>query len=328
MSRKRLGVVVPVLPTVATEVDALRRALRDPTLGTIAPHVTLVPPVNVRGVDVDGAFSLVDRAAAHVGPFAVRLGPARTFWPANPTVYLAVTGAGTDRLAQLRSGVFAPPLARPLSRPFVPHVTIGEWEGPVEHLRSVVAAFAGFEATVDVDRVAVLEERRDGDGVRRWQPAHEAPLGGPAVVGRGGLGLEISETRGLPHDARALIDRVRALRDRDQFGEGATTPARQVALTARRDGEVLGVVLGCIRGGIALVRDVAVAPEHRRQGVGRHLLARFEAVARDERATALVARVTAGEPAAGFYRALGFVEEVGYPWTFGRNQQQLRRPLR
>ena len=46
--RVRLGVVLLVPPPVAGEIDGLRRAVGDGALGKVAPHVTLVPPVNVR----------------------------------------------------------------------------------------------------------------------------------------------------------------------------------------------------------------------------------------------------------------------------------------
>ena len=49
-NRHRLGVAVVIDPPVADEINGLRRAVRDGALDRIAPHVTLVPPVNVPAV--------------------------------------------------------------------------------------------------------------------------------------------------------------------------------------------------------------------------------------------------------------------------------------
>ena len=48
MVRRRLGVVLLVPEPAATEIQGLRRAVDDPALDSIPPHLTLVPPVNVR----------------------------------------------------------------------------------------------------------------------------------------------------------------------------------------------------------------------------------------------------------------------------------------
>ena len=93
MPRRRLGVALLVPPPVAVEVDGLRRALGDPSRRRIPPHLTLVPPVNVREEDLGAALDVLRRAARAVPPLDLRLGPAATFHPVNPVVYLAVGGA-------------------------------------------------------------------------------------------------------------------------------------------------------------------------------------------------------------------------------------------
>ena len=90
MPRRRLGVVLLIPPPIAHEVDGLRRALGDGFLGRVAPHVTLIPPVNVREDDLSAALAVVRGAAASTGPLTLELGPVETFLPVNPVVYLAV----------------------------------------------------------------------------------------------------------------------------------------------------------------------------------------------------------------------------------------------
>ncbi|MEQ1785836.1 MAG: 2'-5' RNA ligase family protein, partial [Acidimicrobiales bacterium] len=92
MARQRLGVVLLVPQPIATQVDGLRLALGDGARVRIAPHITLVPPVNVAERDLPKAFSIVRAAASAVAPLALRLGPVATFAPVNPVAYLRVKG--------------------------------------------------------------------------------------------------------------------------------------------------------------------------------------------------------------------------------------------
>lgn len=164
MPRRRLGVALLVPPPCDAEVDGLRRALGDGALGRIPAHLTLVPPVNVPVDDVPAAVEVLRDAARATRPLRLRLGPPTTFHPVTPVVYLAVHG-DVDRLHALRDRVFRPPLVRPLSRPFVPHVTLADDVDP-DRIPAAVAALADYVVDVTVDAVHLLEEDRR----RAWQP--------------------------------------------------------------------------------------------------------------------------------------------------------------
>jgi 2'-5' RNA ligase len=168
MPRRRLGVALLLPDPAATEVDGLRRALGDGTLGRIAAHLTLVPPVNVRGDDMPVVLDVLRQAAADTGPLDLRLGPATTFHPATPVVYLGVDG-DVAGLHALRSRVFHPPLVRPLTRPFVPHVTLADELDP-DRIHATVAALADFVVDVRFEAVHLLEEGRG----RMWRPIADA----------------------------------------------------------------------------------------------------------------------------------------------------------
>src|SRR3954466_218802 len=114
MPKRRLGVVLLIPTPTDREVDGLRRATGDGTLGPVPPHITLVPPVNVRDDALDDALAVVRRAAAAAPPLTLSIGPTATFLPANPVLYLSVAGE-LDQLHQLRDRVFSGPLERPLS---------------------------------------------------------------------------------------------------------------------------------------------------------------------------------------------------------------------
>jgi 2'-5' RNA ligase len=235
--KARLGVALLLSEAVATEVQGLRRALGDGALDRIPPHLTLVPPVNVREDRLPDALAVLRAAASAARPLMLTLGPPATFLPHNPTVYLAV-GGDLDALHVLRDRVFRDPLERPLTWSFVPHVTLADELDPAR-IPPALEALADYRAEVTVDRIHLLQE---GPG-RTWAPIAEAPFGEPPVIGRGGLPLELTTTEHLDPEAAAL------------------DPAVRVAVTARRDGRVVGTATATL----------AVDPAHRDEGIEEHL---------------------------------------------------------
>ena len=258
MARQRLGVALLVPAPVSTEMDGLRRALGDGTLDRIPAHLTLVPPVNVNDADLADALRVLREAAAASGPLRLELGPPTTFHPVTPVVYLAV-GGDLEGLHALRERVFRPPLSRPLSHAFLPHATLADEMDPAR-IPPALAALAGYRADVTFERVHVLREGRG----RVWRPVADAPFAPPAVIGRGGLPVEITATELVDPLAQLLLP-----------GAAAPDPDRPGAwaLTARREGCVVGVAHGATAGGRLEVEALVVAPPHRRQGIGGHLRA-------------------------------------------------------
>jgi 2'-5' RNA ligase len=169
--KRRFGVALLVPAPLDHEVDGLRRALGDPALGRIPAHLTLVPPVNVRDDRVDDALAVLREASAAVEPFEAELGPAASFLPDNPVVYLDV-GGDVGALNLLRDAVFVEPLARPLTWPFVPHVTIADDAAP-ERIEAALIALSDYRVRITFDAVHLLEEQPG----RLWEPIAEEPLG-------------------------------------------------------------------------------------------------------------------------------------------------------
>lgn len=286
-NRRRLGVAVILDPPLADEIDGLRRAVGDPSLGRIPPHVTLVPPVNVRGSDLPLALDRLRTAAAgQHGPLRVTFGSVGTFLPVNPVLYLAV-GGDLDRLRALRDSVFAPPLERKLSWPWVPHLTLADG-ATEERIAAALQALDSYAVTVDVDRVVLLEEDRG----RIWRPLADATLGPASRVGTGGLPLELTTGRLLDPEAATAA------------AESGCPPAGDRVLTAvvtaRREGQAVGTAAAWTdRRGPHVA--VWVRPEHRRQGIGAQVLAHLEFTLR--RAGWEFPSLTALGPAV-FYRAV------------------------
>jgi 2'-5' RNA ligase len=264
VARRRLGVVLLVPPPVDLEIDALRLGLGDPGRGRIPPHLTLVPPVNVNDDALDAAMAVVRAAAADVEPLDLILGPPATFLPVNPVLYLSV-GGDVDGVVGLRQAVFAPPLSRPVDHPFVPHVTLADGID-TDRAESALVALSSYERAVTAERVDVMEEGPD----RVWRSLADVPLGRPAVVGRGGLPVELTVSTAADPAAALLLG------------------GRPFTVTARRDGRLLGVATGEPIGDTAHLHEVAVVAEHRSEGVGARLLAAVESLAAERACTVLV----------------------------------------
>lgn len=255
-SRRRLGVALLLDSPIREEVEGLRRAVADPSLGRIPPHVTLVPPVNVRREALPAALQVLRRAAGRVRPIELTVGAVSTFLPVNPVLYLQV-GGDIEALRALRDAVFEPPLERPLSWPWVPHVTLADGASE-ERISAALQALDGYAALTKVDRVVLLEE---GPG-RVWAPLADAALGPPARIGTGGLALELTRGR--------LVDPLL---------DAPTPPAgvlgEPVVVTAHREGEPVGWARATVHAD-GTRSEVYVLEDHRRQGIGSHLRAHLD----------------------------------------------------
>jgi 2'-5' RNA ligase/ribosomal protein S18 acetylase RimI-like enzyme len=318
MGRVRVGVVLLVPEPAAAHIDGLRMACGDPVLGLVPPHITLVPPVNVREGDLDAALGVVRAAAARTsGPLRFELGPVRTFHPATPVLYLAV-GGDTGALAALRDAVLAGPLERPSEWPFVPHVTLAT-EVAADRIAGAVSALSDFRSVVDVDRVYLMQESPD----RVWRPLADVALAPPSIIGRGGLPVEISPSQTLDVEGERFFGRAWQQHQIDSYG----VAAQPFAVTARREGEVVGVAVGESDVSVRLDRLV-VSSAVRGQGIGSQLLAAVEHLAASRGCARLVLVVQAGGPAVDFYRSRGWVIEQELPdWRAGRDFVRMVRTL-
>jgi 2'-5' RNA ligase len=317
MWRPRLGVVLLIPDPVDIDIKALQRAVGG--RARVAPHVTLVPPVNVRADRVDDALAVVRTAAAAVRPIHLRLGPAATFWPVTPVLYLAVSGE-LDRLGGLRDAVFVDPLAHLLDHGFVPHVTLGESLGDVD-LPALAAALDSYQQEITVERVTVLEEGAD----RHWVPLADAPLGGPRIVGRGGLPVELSAGEVLDDEAAALLDA-----ERGRWAGGGSRPIRSTApvvVTARREGGLVGVATATAEDDLWIDRLV-VDPAVRGQGVGRHLLAEVERIGAGRGCRRALLICPAGGPEQTWLAGHGWSVDLPLTrWRRGRDFVRMVRAL-
>lgn len=314
MGRRRLGVALLIPEPARAEIDGLRRALGDPALDRIPPHITLVPPVNVRDNDVARAVSVLRRAAAATKPFELTLGPPDTFLPHNPVVYLGVWGF-LDRLNALRDRIFVDPLKRDLTWPFVPHVTLADGIDADRAARAV-DVLGDYHRDVVVESVHLLQEKVHERGERRWHVVADFPFALARIVGRGGIELELTVSDSIDVVTRDWLD--------DRWPD----PQQPLAVTARRNGEVVGVATGWTDGELANLSELFVSPAVRNEGVGGHLVNAFVTAAIERGAARCRLRTEAGSPAEAFYRNRGWRGEHTVPGPGeGREVVELLRDL-
>lgn len=254
---------------VRHEIDGLRRALGDTGVARIAPHLTLVSPVNVAEADVPQGLELLRAAAEVTAPFELELGPVVTFHPVSPVVYLAV-GGETAAVHQLRDRVFTRPFTRRVDHAYVPHVTLSEGLA-IDRIGAAVAALADYRTRVVLDGLHLLELHRDEAGRRWWEPIADMAFRPRATVSRGPLEVELVVGDLLAPDVSAALLSLGTHRP-----DPPPTRARGLVIAARREGAVVGVAAGWTMGPSAVLEVVAVAAHARGEGVGSHLLAHFE----------------------------------------------------
>lgn len=135
-------------------------------------HITLVPPTEVDDALRPSVVSHLERVAAGVAPFDVRLRGTGTFRPVSPVVFVGVVAGigGCEVLAErARSG----PLHTPRTFPYHPHVTVAHGLCDAD-LDRAFDEQASFDAAWTVTGFVLYEHRPDSG----WHAVHEFRLRG------------------------------------------------------------------------------------------------------------------------------------------------------
>jgi 2'-5' RNA ligase len=170
-----LGIVVPVPEPWAQLLVDWRAKVGDPQANMVPPHVTLLPPTEVAVVDrtVISAH-LAEVARAHP-PFDMHLSGTGTFRPVSDVVFVAVArGIGNCEL--LANDVRRGPLARSLSYPYHPHVTVAH-DVPADMLEVAYAGLTDLSVEFRVEHFTEFEQSAGG----AWTVAREYELTGPSL---------------------------------------------------------------------------------------------------------------------------------------------------
>jgi 2'-5' RNA ligase len=118
-----IGVSLEVPEPYASAVQDARAGYGDPRARAIPTHVTLLPPTLVPVGEVEVVDRHLSAAAAAHRPFDVQLRGTGTFRPVSQVVYVRLE-AGVRECRALEASVRSGPLARELSFPYHPHVTV------------------------------------------------------------------------------------------------------------------------------------------------------------------------------------------------------------
>jgi 2'-5' RNA ligase len=167
-----LGVVVSVPEPWAQLLVDWRTKVGDPQASLVPPHVTLLPPTEVRVRERDVVSEHLARVARRHPPFDVHLSGTGTFRPVSEVVFVAVA-LGIADCELIATDVRTGPLARPLNFPYHPHVTVAH-DVPTDMLDVAYTGLSELHAEFRVDSFTEFEQLPDG----AWAVAREYPLTG------------------------------------------------------------------------------------------------------------------------------------------------------
>lgn len=270
MARLEVGVAILIGGVARREINVLRRALGDPDLGRIEPHITLVPPLRLQAEALEPALALLRRAAATHSPFEVMLGPPATFLPISATVHLPVVDL-SGALSAVRAMVFQPPLQR-ATHPFVGHVTLLATATGAT-VSAACEALSAYGATARADRISLLHK---ASGMRAWSTLADVDFDGVRRVGTGPFELELCSGTVIEPAVVTLLEQSGPAGGVDATAVAATTESGAptgeplpVVVTARRQGRVVGAAWGGMGDGPAAM---VVEPAVRGEGIGTQLV--------------------------------------------------------
>jgi 2'-5' RNA ligase len=167
-----IGIVVPVPEPWAQLLVDWRSKVGDPQATLVPPHVTLLPPTEVAVADRKAISAhLADVARCHP-PFDMHLSGTGTFAPVSDVVFVAVA-RGIGNCEMIANDVRRGPLARTLSFPYHPHVTVAH-DVPGDMLEFAYSGLAGLSAAFQVDSFTEFEQTPGG----AWAVAREYRLTG------------------------------------------------------------------------------------------------------------------------------------------------------
>ncbi len=167
-----IGVSIALPEPSASELEAYRLRIGDPTAHGVPSHITLIPPVEVAAADLPRIESHLAEGAAQHPAFRVHLRGTGTFRPVSPVVFITLA-EGISQCEQLAATLRRGPLEVRLDYPFHPHVTIAHHLDD-DALDRAFDELAGFDVAFDATEFH-LYRHSDGDG---WRPTHTFGLRG------------------------------------------------------------------------------------------------------------------------------------------------------
>jgi 2'-5' RNA ligase len=173
MAGREIGVAIGIPEPYTSELQGWRERLGDPNAADIPPHVTLLPPTELRTDDLAEVEEHLQIVALHHAPFTMHLRGSGTFRPISPVVFVPLV-QGIGECERLEADVRSGPLAREVKFPYHPHVTVAhDVEEPL--LDRAFFELASYDARFQVWGFSMFEKGKDGV----WRPQRDFPFATP-----------------------------------------------------------------------------------------------------------------------------------------------------
>lgn len=169
-----LGVAIAVPDPLGSLLTEWRVKVGDPLGQLIPPHVTLLPPTEVAGMEPAELRGHLEAVAARHPPFGIHLFGTGSFRPVSQVVFVNVAD-GISSCEALADDIRTGPLGRSLNFPYHPHVTIAQDVAP-DMLDLAYQGLGDVDERVEVDAFSAFSREASG----RWVPVERYPLQGPS----------------------------------------------------------------------------------------------------------------------------------------------------
>jgi 2'-5' RNA ligase len=170
MPLRDFGVAIGLPEPYTSELQGWRERLGDPNAQGIPPHITLLPPTALHTDDLHKVEEHLRRIAAEESSFEVHLRGSATFRPVSPVVFVPLV-RGISECERVQARVRSGPLARELSFPYHPHVTVAH-DLAAPALDRAFEELSGYDARFTVWGFTLFEQGRD----HVWRPQRDFPF--------------------------------------------------------------------------------------------------------------------------------------------------------
>ena len=154
-----IGVSIAIPAPYGEVLQRMRASFGDPMADSIPTHVTLLPPTEVDGDDLDAIEDHLAKVAVARDPFTMTLRGTGTFRPVSPVVFVQVA-EGIAECEQLERSVRSGPLHRELQFNYHPHVTVAHHIDEASMDRAFTE-LADYRCTFTVDAFHLYEHGED-----------------------------------------------------------------------------------------------------------------------------------------------------------------------
>lgn len=266
MKRHRIGIVHTFPYRFNAMLEGLRLSLGGFGVGRIDPHITLLPPTNIHPSRMAGEIYRLRSIASETNPYLATIGPAATFHPTSPVLYLRVGEDDSQPMADLVSRLAKCELYRPSARPYIPHVTLSDGidskriERAIQVLDSELFSM-GFDS---------FEMMLSGSQPY-WEIYSDFRFSKCRKIFRGGLELEVFSHKSGDLAIYSMVSDLGINKscfwpcpDRRFRIDGQ----RFINISVYNRGNLIAAGSSCFSSVFAMIRSVAVKSEVQRLGIG------------------------------------------------------------